>query len=127
MAKKNISVTKSFSYKLGQPNYSSVDFFCAVTETCEKERAGEVAAKLDEFCKASVRLSMTEFVESVAAKEKAEVEKARMEREAKLNAAAKKLDAKDSAKQSAELGAGTSAAQDLSYESTPEMTQAFGK
>ena len=138
--KKNTAIiSKTFVYKMGQPNYSSVEFGCSVTKEVEllkPETGAEEAIKLDEFCKASVRISMKEFVESVAAKEKAEVERVKAFQVAKgiaefnaKNAKAKVADDKANAKQGAELDAAAGTAERLTYEDDngKKMQSAFGK
>jgi hypothetical protein len=101
-----VSITRSFSYKLGQPNYSSVDFFCSVSDTCHKTDIEKVGKELDEFCRAEVRKSIVEFLASQKAKEKQEIKADKEKVAAKSNKKAKKSEEKEEARESAELEAG---------------------
>ena len=106
MKKGTVEVTRSFSYKMGQPNYSSVDFFCSVTDTCERKDVQMIGEGLASFCQQEVRKSMVQFIEAQKAKEKAEMEAEREKVEKKQIKKQDKLERKDEAKQSAELSAG---------------------
>lgn len=106
MTKGKVEVTRSFSYKLGQPNYSSVDFSCTVTDTCERKDVTMIGEGLAAFCQSEVKKSIAEFLEAQEAKKKAELETFRDKVEGKQNRKADTLEHKDGAKQSAELSAG---------------------
>ncbi len=101
-----VEVTRSFSYKLGQPNYSSVDFFCSRKEQCPPVDAETTAETSYYFCKAEVLKSLIEYLEGVAQKEKAEREAEDEAIKVKRDVAAKKAEDKEKSKQSAELDAG---------------------
>lgn len=113
MAIKKTEITRSFSYKLGQPNYSSVDFFCSITEECRVEDAAMKSEYLYQFCKSEVQKSLTEFLEGVEAKKKASEEDDREKVVGRANKKSKKAEDKENAKASAELDAGQETAEDL--------------
>lgn len=104
-----VEVVRSFSYKLGQPNYSSVDFFCSVKRECGSDELPEVSEITHQFCKLEVQKSLAAFLEAVAAKEKAEFQ---AEKE-KHNARAAKIEKKQESKEEAKLDAGAQAKDDV--------------
>jgi hypothetical protein len=106
MKKGNIQLTRSFSYKLGQPNYSSVDFFCSITDECERKMVGEVSEGLHARCKEEVQKAIVEFVAGVKAKEKAQMEAEKEKVAEKSEKKAVKAEKHEAAKTTAELEAG---------------------
>lgn len=87
---KTVEIVRSFSYKLGQPNYSSVDFFCSVRQECELGKEVEISNALHEFSKAEVQKSLASFLRGIADKEKAEWESEREKHNKKAEKAEKK-------------------------------------
>jgi hypothetical protein len=61
MEKKLVTVTRSFSYKKGLPNYSSVDFFASQNVECYEDEAEQVSEKVYQFCKKEVVKSLNDF------------------------------------------------------------------
>jgi hypothetical protein len=106
--KGEVEITRSYSYELGQPNYSSVDFFCSITDKCMREDRARVSTVLADFAKSEVRKSIIDFLGAQAAKEKAERDAEREKAVASQNKKAAAIEAKDEAKESAEFDAGTS-------------------
>ena len=104
--KGEVEVTRSFSYKLGQPNYSSVDFFCSVTDKCMRADVERIGKGLDEFCRAEVRKSIVDYYAGIKAKEDAEIKAEKDKAAGKSEKKAVKLEKKEEAKESAELEAG---------------------
>jgi hypothetical protein len=86
-----IEIARSFSYKLGLPNYSSVDFFCSQKAQCLPKDAEKTSEAVYQFCKAQVAKSVSEF---------------KREQDRKLNAGARAKENKEVGKQSAEMDAG---------------------
>jgi len=106
---RNVEIIRSFSYKLGQPNYSSVDFFCSVRQDCELGKEVEISAALHAFAKAEVQKSLAAFLQAIADKEKAELA---AERE-KHNKRAEKFEEKGKEKETAQLDAAAQAKDDI--------------
>ena len=73
---RTVEVARSFSFKLGLPNYSSADFFCSQKTSCDASIVDEISLDLDEWCKDQVRASILEFETARARKESARSGKA---------------------------------------------------
>ena len=103
---KEIPVRRWFAYKLGRPNFSSVDFGCDVTDYCAREDVAKVGAGLAAFCKVEVQKSIVEFLDGVAEKERTEREAEKRKAEEKSNVTSKSVEEKERANDSAEHDAG---------------------
>jgi len=86
-----VEIARSFSYKLGLPNYSSADFFCSQKAQCKPEDAEKTSEALYQFCKSEVARAVTEF---------------KRDQEKKNSAPARKHEIKGIAKEDAEFDAG---------------------
>lgn len=76
----DVTITRSFSFKLNLGNYESADFFCSQKADCAPGDAEEVSLGLYEFCVDEVMKSVRDLKERRARKE--------AEREAKRRNAA---------------------------------------
>ena len=59
--KRDVSITRSFAFKLNLGNYESADFFCSQTVECEPESAAEASAMAHEFCTEEVGKAIADF------------------------------------------------------------------
>jgi hypothetical protein len=86
-----IEIARSFSYKMGLPNYSSADFFCSQKAQCLPKDAEKTSEAVYQFCKSEVAKAVSAFKRG---------------QEKKLNANARAKENKEVGKQSAEMDAG---------------------
>ena len=73
--KRDVSITRSFAFKLNLGNYESADFFCSQKTDCAPEAADSVSADLYEFCVDEVMKSVKDLKERRARNESARAQR----------------------------------------------------
>jgi hypothetical protein len=86
-----IEIARSFSYKMGLPNYSSADFFCSQKAQCLPKDAEKTSEAVYQFCKSEVAKAVSAF---------------KREQDRKLNAGARAKENKGVALDNAQFDAG---------------------
>ena len=104
--KGQVEIKKHFFYKMGRPNFSSVEFGCEISDVCNREDAASIGKNMYRDCEVQVRNDIGEFLAGVAAKEKAEIKADKDKAAGKSEKKAVKAEKKEEAKQTAELEAG---------------------
>ena len=61
--KQLVEIARSFSYKMGLPEYSSVDFFCSQKTEAPVEDRDKASEDLYVFCKKEVERAVNEYKE----------------------------------------------------------------